>query len=131
MAYRNTDFRCGLFSESMVLRVGIHSAELAELYAASGHRSAAFITACNPRSESTSDVENLARHQALGVALTQLDLPIVEGIGVDPNGHWPGEASYFVLGIDLDAASALGQQFDQNAVVWVGRDAIPQLVLLR
>jgi hypothetical protein len=35
------------------------------------------------------------------------------------------------LGLSLEAAKALGKKYDQNAVVWCGPDAIPELVLLR
>jgi hypothetical protein len=36
-----------------------------------------------------------------------------------------------VLGLDLAAAHRLANDFEQNALVWVGADAVPKLVLLR
>ena len=53
------------------------------------------------------------------------------GQGRHPDGGWPPEPSLLVLGLDRVAASELGRRWDQNAVVWVGEDATPELVLLR
>ena len=55
----------------------------------------------------------------------------IDGIGCDPSGCWPGEASCLVLGLSIDIARALGTEFEQNAIVWCGADAVPELVLLR
>lgn len=33
--------------------------------------------------------------------------------------------------MSLGAAKAIGTQFEQDAIVWVGPDAVPQLILLR
>jgi len=41
------------------------------------------------------------------------------------------ERSVFAYGMDKASACALGRQFRQDAIVWVGPDAVPQLVLLR
>ena len=66
--------------------------------------------------------------------LRQLSLegfPALNALGIDPSGDWPGEESVFVPGLSLDRAKLLGSKFGQNAIVWVGPDAVPQLVLLR
>jgi hypothetical protein len=44
---------------------------------------------------------------------------------------WPAERSYFALDLGLEAARVIGIDLDQDAIVWVGADAIPQLILLR
>jgi hypothetical protein len=36
-----------------------------------------------------------------------------------------------ILGLSLAAAKVLAQDFEQNAFVWSGADAKPQLVVLR
>jgi hypothetical protein len=36
-----------------------------------------------------------------------------------------------VLGMALDAAQEVGRRYGQNAIVWAGADAVPELVLLR
>lgn len=35
-----------------------------------------------------------------------------------------------VLGLALEAAKSLGNAYEQNAVIWCGADAVPNLVLL-
>jgi hypothetical protein len=35
------------------------------------------------------------------------------------------------LGVTRRAAQALGRQFEQNAIVWAGAAAVPELILLR
>ena len=54
-----------------------------------------------------------------------------EGMGEHPSGQWPGEPSFLILGLPLDAAKQLGARHEQNAIVWCGTDAVPQLILLR
>jgi len=34
-------------------------------------------------------------------------------------------------GLDLERTKSLGNEFAQNAVLWIGDDAVPQLILLR
>lgn len=36
-----------------------------------------------------------------------------------------------MLRISLEAAKELGARYEQNAIVWAGADAMPQLILLR
>ncbi|WP_443025861.1 DUF3293 domain-containing protein [Sphingomonas sp. RB1R13] len=59
------------------------------------------------------------------------DLHYIDGIGCDPNGRWAGEPSFLVLGIVFDQAKALGDQYQQNAILWASEDAVPRLVTLR
>ena len=46
------------------------------------------------------------------------------------SNQWPGEDSFLVLGISLEAVKTLGRRFGQNAVLWCDATAIPQLILL-
>jgi hypothetical protein len=55
----------------------------------------------------------------------------IPGIGVHPTGEWRGEPSYLVPGLSREAAEELGRQFEQNALIWSGADAVPELLLLR
>ena len=55
----------------------------------------------------------------------------IEGEGADATGEWAAERSVFAYGMDKASACVLGRQFRQDAIVWVGADAVPQLVLLR
>jgi len=58
-------------------------------------------------------------------------LPFIERVGQHPSNRWAPEPSFLVLGLSLEAAKALGSRHEQNAIVWCGIDATPQLVLLR
>lgn len=91
----------------------------------------AYITACNPFSQILDDAANAARHAALGQELGRRSLANIEGVGKHPSNQWPGEASYLIFGLTLEAAKTLGTRMEQNAIVWSGADAVPQLILLR
>lgn len=136
-AYRATRYRvtaaAGFGTGTIALRIDEYSEPLSRLLAASDHRCAAFITACNPFSVPQNHAHNLAACMRLRDKLACLAQagPILEGKGCDPSGAWPAEKSYFVLGLDLETSRALGREFGQNAIVWTGPDAIPRLILLR
>ena len=91
----------------------------------------AYITACNPFSQILDDAANAERHAALGEKLGRRSLANIEGVGQHPSNQWPGEISYLIFGLTLEAAKTLGTRLEQNAIVWSGADAVPQLVLLR
>lgn len=114
-----------------VLRIGERNNALAGLHRRHGVEASAFITAWNPYSRATSDEINAQRQQAFAHELQRLGLAYLTGIGQHPSNQWPGEPSFLVLGASLDDAKALGTQHEQNAIVWSGSDAVPQLVLLR
>lgn len=113
------------------LRVGQPNPELAALHNAHDVSCSAFVTACNPYSQNCSVEFNAASQEALARELKRLGLTAIEGIGEHPSNKWPGEASFLVPGLSLEAAKALGAQYRQNAIVWSADDATPQLVLLR
>ncbi|MBV8250682.1 MAG: DUF3293 domain-containing protein, partial [Comamonas sp.] len=48
-----------------------------------------------------------------------------------PQGLWPGEASVLIWGMDAPTARAWGEEWQQNAVLWCGADAVPRLLWLR
>lgn len=129
-AYQETHYHVnGLLP--FTLRIGIPSTELKKLYKESGANSGTLITACNPYSVLLSDSQNQDHQLRLETELRKRSLIFCEGEGRHPSGEWPAEASYFVLGMSLEAATKLANQFAQNAIVWCDADAIPQLILLR
>ncbi len=117
--------------EPFVIQVGELSERLASLLAIEGAKCAAFITAWNPYSEVTTQEANSAAQAALSSELDELGLTSIEGFGSDPEGLWPGEDSLLVLGLGLEEAREIGSKYGQNAIIWIGEDARPQLVLLR
>jgi len=128
-AYRETEYR--VFAPvPFVLRIDDPSEALLAQHKKHGVECSAFITACNPFSEQASDEAN-ARHQArLAFCLAQRGLKFDHGIGQHPTNGWPGEPSFLVYGLALQAARRLGMECLQSAIVWSGADAVPQLVLL-
>lgn len=133
MAYRSAYYRAGTGRDAITLRVDEYSEPLSRLFAASGHRCAAFITACNPYGAKESPEANMRACAALRDRLDRYVAQpdqIIEGMGIDPSEEWPAERSFLALGLDLETSRALGREFGQNAIVWAGADAIPKLILL-
>jgi hypothetical protein len=129
-AYRDTNYWVAT-EPPFVMRVDVPSPELAALYTRFNTDCAAFLTASNPYSKKLDDLANAQRHHQLARHLEALKLRSIEGAGRHPSGDWPAETSFLVLGISQQTAMALGRQFEQNAVVCCGADALPRLVLLR
>lgn len=93
--------------------------------------SSAFITAWNPYSDKTSPGQNAQRQAQLLKDMQDGSLATYPGEGKHPSGDWEGEASLLVLGITLEEAKAVGDKWEQNAIVWSGADGLPQLILLQ
>ena len=129
-AFRETDYRVR-GAEPFTLRVDEPSAALAAAHKRFRTDCSAFITACNPLSEDVGAASNAQRHADLGLELARRSLAHIEGIGQHPSNQWPGEASYLVFGLKLEAAKKLGRALRQNAIVWSDTDAVPRLILLR
>ena len=134
-AFLATSYRIGHTAQDIVLTIGQHSDRLAALFASSDVDCGAFLTAFNPRGTQQSDAANDLAHAQLAAQLhglgQGLGLQAIEGSGSEEGTDWPAEKSYFALGLDLETSKAIGTHFDQDAIVWVGADAVPQLILLR
>jgi hypothetical protein len=130
-AYIATDYRLGHAEADTVLQIGVPSPGLAGLFAARGVDCGTFLTAYNPRGQLQSDRANDRAHIRLAERLADLGLTAIEGSGSEKGSKWPAERSYFAFGLALETAKAIGLEFDQDAIVWAGPDAVPRLVLLR
>ena len=130
-AFKATAYRLGHTAQDIVLTIGKRSDRLAAMFAAKGVNCGAFLTAYNPRSTIQPDEVNDRAHAQLAAKLQELGLQAIEGSGSEEGTDWPAEKSYFALGLALEPAKAIGTHFDQDAIVWVGPDAVPQLILLR
>jgi Protein of unknown function (DUF3293) len=130
-AYRDTQYRVACDGDPFTLMIDIRSEALSRLYVTTGQTCGVFITAFNPFGQAQSDEANEAAHGRLGEYLNVLTPYVIEGVGADPTGAWPEEKSFLALGINLVTAQLLGLRVRQDAVVWVGEDAIPQLIQLR
>jgi hypothetical protein len=98
------------------MAIDTRSEALSRLYATTGQTCGVFITTLNPFGQAQNDEANET---------------VIEGTGAHPTGAWPEEKSFFALGINVVAARLLASRVHQDAVVWVGEDAVPQLILLR
>lgn len=130
-AYLATDYRLGHTSQDIVLTIGQRSERLAALFAGNTVTCGAFLTGYNPRGTFQSDEANDQAHAQLAAKLQELGLQAIEGSGSEEVTEWPAEKSYFALDLALEPAKAIGTHFDQDAIVWVGPEAVPQLILLR
>jgi hypothetical protein len=130
-AYLATDYRLGHTDQDIVLTIGQRSERLAALFAVNGVNCGAFLTAYNPRGAIQSDEANDQAHAQLAAQLQELGLQSIEGSGSEDGTDWPSEKSFFALGLALEPARVIGSHFDQDAIVWVGADAVPLLILLR
>lgn len=129
-AYVETDYRVH-GEHPFVLHIGQRSLDLLTAQKKHVVSCSAFITAWNPYSQVVDTEVNTLRQNTLREELQSRSLIFIPGIGQHPSNKWPGEESFLIFGLDLAAAKALGQRFEQNAIVWSGTDAVPQLVLLR
>jgi Protein of unknown function (DUF3293) len=130
-AYRATHYRVGSGPETFILFIDVGSCAVRRLYKKTGYSCGVFITAFNPFGQAQCVEANEVAQSRLEEDLRALGSHIIAGVGANPSGTWPEETSVFALGIDKDTARQLGQRFHQDAVVWMGPDAIPQLLLLR
>jgi hypothetical protein len=126
-AYLDTEFR--VFGDSpFVIHVGQASEELASAHKSHRVECSAFITAWNPFSQVLSVENNQERQEALAKELARRSLSYVKGMGQHKSNQWTGEESFLVFGLTLEAAKTLGSKLEQNAIVWSGKDAVPQLI---
>lgn len=129
-AFLETEFR--VHGKSVfTLCVGHHSTELLAAHKSQKVGCSAFLTACNPFSEAFDKAANAERQKTLAQELTRRGLVFLPGVGQHPSNAWPGEDSFLVFGLNLEAAKVLCTRFEQNGFVWSDADAVPRLVLMR
>lgn len=129
-AYRETDYRV-LSDTPFIMHIDEVCHPLATLHTQHGVSCSAFITACNPFSQTFGTQDNLRRQTELGLVLEEMGILCLHGLGIHPDGIWPGEESFLAPGLELAPACALGRRFAQNAIVWADADTVPRLILLR
>jgi hypothetical protein len=129
-AYRATHYRVETPDGAFSLRVGQYSPELARLYRQRAHTTSAYLSACNPASRQQAESHNQAASAVLRRQLEASTKPWFGGYTIDPEGQWPPEASFLVLGLTAGESAALGRAHGQNAILVAGPEAIPELVWL-
>ncbi len=130
-AYHSTHYCIQTKAGLITLKIGEYTSNLLTLFKSSSQQCGVVITAFNPYGKLIDHETNQATNKQLGEHLSSLSSMVLEAEGVDPLGIWPSEPSFFALGINRDVARSLGVHYLQDAVVWIGADAVPELVLLR
>jgi hypothetical protein len=127
-AYLAADYHVAAPGGDIVLHIGEASAALGRLMARHGATGAVFITAWNPMGRMLDAPDNEARNRRLAEHLERIATRVLPGHGASPDGRW-SEASFLALPVSRPRALALGRRYRQNAVVFAGADAVPELLL--
>jgi len=118
-AYREAIYIVNEGDEAISLRVGEASHELAKLMYLHKAQTAAVLTAYNPYSQPKSLEENESSQSKLKNALSLKSISCINAIGTDAKGDWDSEPSLLVLGISLQDAEILADEYGQNAFIWI------------
>ena len=129
-AYRETEY-CVLGDNKFTLKVDQLNNALMAAHKQYGVDCSTFITAYNPYSQTCDATQNVKLNQRLSDELKASGLKFIDAIGQHPQSTWLGENSFLVLGLSLSAAKILGARYQQNALIWCGQKAVPQLILLQ
>jgi hypothetical protein len=121
-AYEETHY-CILGENPFTLMIGVAERLLADLHRAHRVECSAYVTAVAAK--------NADRQATLEDEIRRTGFDYVRGVGRHPSGTWPGEPSILILGMPMEDAKVLGVRHEQNAIVWCGSNAVPQLILLR
>ncbi len=131
LAYERTRYVVDAPEGAFDLVIGLPQPRLLALYQAEAVSSAAFLTAWNPFSQQASPEDNRTWQAEMERRAEALAVTQIRSRGVAMSGDWPAEDSTVLLGISLADATMLGREFRQNAFVWCGEGAVPELILLR
>ncbi|HSM15162.1 MAG TPA: DUF3293 domain-containing protein [Thermoanaerobaculia bacterium] len=123
-AYRRAIYRVDAPEGSFDLAIGQRSDRLEALLAARGAGCWGFLTAVHPGSVRLPEEQNRERTARLRARIEASGREWLPGRGLDPDGEWPEEPSFLVLGADEEEIAALGLELGQAAVV-VGLAAEP------
>ena len=126
-SYLNTRFE---IDGKFTLQPRIRSVEIEGLFSDKNHQSASCITAFNPASKVCSDDENLNFHEKLIQEVESMCVQFLPMFGRCPHGNWKSENGLLLLGISLTQAQQLGRKFNQNAIVFIGKDCIPEIYVI-
>ena len=117
LAYEKADYVCG--SETF------HIGEPCKLAV---ETTAAYITAANPHSQVKSPLENQVAHARLQSLVA--GYPCHPAESRDPVRQFPPERGLLVVGISRYDAMAVGRVLEQNAIVFIERNRLPELIVL-
>lgn len=111
-------------------KIGQDSVLLKNLLKSRGANTAAWITAYNPYGSKQTEEKNKSLQKQLLKIADDKSLDYMTGRGVDSEHKQAPEESLLLFNLPLSIAIEIGQQVNQNAIVWIGEEEIPRLVLL-
>ena len=121
-----------VFSSTLITKnIRKFSNELSKLMKDLNFFSASFITAFNPYSQNLELQDNRSRNKVLELKIQAMQFHYLKGDGRCMDSKKVGEESFLVFGTSKMEAARLGEEFEQNAIVFCERDAIPDLLLLK
>lgn len=126
--YQNAQYVV-LSSPSIEFSIGQRSTPLDQLLTKYQQSTACFITACNPWGTDLDKEMNLEKMTVLEKDLIKTGLPYLHAFGSNSEGTWK-EESFLIIGVDKQVASQLGRQYEQNAIIWVVKEQVPELIWL-
>ena len=126
-AYKNTRYH--VFNTGITICIDENNVLLDALLSKQDAKSWAYITAYNPFSQTFTAEANDARHRLLLQSVAAFSSFEGEGKGADES--WPPEKSLLILGISKEQAIAIGNEYEQNAIVYGEVGQAAQLLLLR
>lgn len=80
-------------------------------------KTAAILTAWNPRSQPLSESENYLRNNQLNLIIK--DYSSFKALGQGEDISWPAEESFFIVGIKKTDIDKLAVEFEQYAYIWL------------
>ena len=118
-AYREAIYIVSGVEDAISLKVGSVNHELASLMSSHGVSTAAILTAYNPYSEILSVEKNEEAQSLLREKLSSRSKTCINAMGTDAKGEWEPEPSILSLGISLQNAEILADEYGQNAFIWI------------
>lgn len=115
--------------ETVVLRIGLHD-NLDRLLLQCNATSIAILTAWNPGGKRTSDSQNERAQARLQERIRSLNLRMLNGRNLDPNGVGPTEPTCVLLDASHAQTRALASLHDQLAYVYASMESPPALIWL-
>jgi hypothetical protein len=126
--YRDTDYCVKLPDAEIVLRIGQYSPRLEGLMDEHSAFGAVFITAWNPFGVVQDAADNASANASLQKYLAGAASFVFPGYGASQKGDWR-EESFLAMPVSRQAATEMCARYAQNAVVFIGPDGVPELLL--
>ena len=126
-AYEQSDYQ--LIRPKIPIILGAGSSDIDTLLIDNNCFNSCLITAQNPRSQLLTTVENESRQKSLKDWLLNHQFEWLIGRSIDPNGQWPEEEQFLVLGMGKKVGGDLSRLFDQNAFIYLVLGQPAKLIL--